>query len=96
MAGATKYTHSFRDKPGMLFELMPSSGYTPMFLNPNRSGNVREQLDLVRGAPRSEIRLEMGRFAERHAIPGWVRGLESDRRLLESLAETLDQVHAAA
>ena len=25
-----------------------------------------------------------------------MRGLESDRRLLESLAETLDQVHAAA
>lgn len=81
---------------GMLFELMPSSGYTPMFLNPNRSGDVQEQLDLVRAAPRSEIRLEMGHFAQRHATPAWVRGLESDRRLLECLADTLDQVHAAA
>ncbi len=79
----------------MLLELMPPTGYTPMFLNPNRSGSVQEQLDLVRAAPRSEIRLEMARFAQRHPIPGWVRGLESDRRLLECLADTLDLVHAA-
>jgi hypothetical protein len=83
-------------RAGMILDLMPSSGYTPMFLNPNRPGDVGEQLDMVRGAPRSEIRLEMARFAQRHAIPAWARGLESDRRLLGCLADALDRVHGVA
>jgi DNA-binding transcriptional ArsR family regulator len=80
----------------VLFELMPPRGYTPMFLNPNRSGGVAEQLEFVCAASRSEIRREMTSFAARHAVSGWARELEGDRKLLGRLAEALDQVYAAA
>jgi len=80
----------------MLFELTPSCGYTPMFLNPNCSGSVHVQLELVRAAPRSEIRVEMARFAQRHSVPGWARALDGDGQLLGRLADTLDQIYATA
>jgi DNA-binding transcriptional ArsR family regulator len=78
----------------LLFGLVPPRGYTPMFLVPNESGGVAQQLDLVRGTHSSTISTEMTHFAERHAPPGWARGL--DRSAMQCLADLLGQFHAVA
>ncbi|MFI5894627.1 winged helix-turn-helix domain-containing protein [Actinoplanes sp. NPDC051513] len=79
-----------------LFDLVPARGYTPMFLAPNASGTVAEQLDLVRGADPRDIAAEMATFAGLHAVPRWARDLDRDPRAIERLTGMLGEMHTAA
>jgi DNA-binding transcriptional ArsR family regulator len=79
----------------MALALVPSVGWSPMFLTPPRSGSIEELVEQVNATPRSRVRAELAQIAERQSLPSWAHRLPDDAELFARLSEGVGSLYAS-